>query len=837
MLIRSKLKDVTKGSCGAVAVGCRFGMASDNFTKKLESKERIKVERDMSTGLGKKRGKITSMTFTLDSGERITAANAKQLHDLTLNNIEVRSIMLDAYNPKFVTLYDKTMGAALKYLKASKSPKAVGETDEERQKKVNQAVSGVDNGNPKLITTTEDEDGNKRYSADGQEIPAEAVSDAEESGNRIEEAGKNGGTSGLLTKVANGAGIVGVAGSACMVYTTADYANGLAQTVKAAHAARFALAMVLTPGDMIKAGAADEGDTNYVGNNLSDIRPAGQVIDESGLNEETTDTNPPLIDEPEAELNAFSSPGYNIAAYGDAPDLSLRASQFMLAGGSMALLGGILSGVARAVNGGDPNPREVRKKCRVVNSPAVQLPSTAIGIMAGLGSFGITTALGIAGSVAIMMALPYLEAQIADMLAGDVFQDISGIDSGDAAFVGASVLFGTVAMYRGMKPLSAQEAQKTLAVNQQTVNSYNEVESYAARTDPFDITNRFSFLGSITDRLLPYAERSKASASVAMMNVASLIPQTFGSLLQPAQAASSYDPEYFEKCPNTALQPLGIGAGVFCNVHYGNTAEELLMDPVENANWMAANGDIEPDDETGKPKENDKSWNYAKFMKECARRTTGWGFADQNDENDGYNCVDPAKEEVNKHYRVFTMDLSLQESLDAEPTDNSDAIEDAYESGQTGEAGSNGWAFPTNPDNMVLGRYDSRDAGVEITGKTDLDAVGRSIFAAYKGTVVAAGPHQTLGNWIVIEHTVNNKKVSTVYGNVDDDGIIADVGDTVQAGDEIGVIGSATSGQRPKLWFEIWDGSPLTGGQKFDPTTILTDALKKKDEDAEAENA
>lgn len=118
--------------------------------------------------------------------------------------------------------------------------------------------------------------------------------------------------------------------------------------------------------------------------------------------------------------------------------------------------------------------------------------------------------------MAIAMALPYIESQGADIVAGNLFKDISGIDSGDAAYVGAAGLFGSMAMNRGMKPLSKKEGVKYLATNQKaSYNSYSATQKYLARATPFDINNQFSFMGSIASSIVPMVQRSKSSASMA----------------------------------------------------------------------------------------------------------------------------------------------------------------------------------------------------------------------------------------------------------------------------------------------------------------------------------
>ncbi|WP_163508614.1 peptidoglycan DD-metalloendopeptidase family protein [Fodinicola acaciae] len=95
--------------------------------------------------------------------------------------------------------------------------------------------------------------------------------------------------------------------------------------------------------------------------------------------------------------------------------------------------------------------------------------------------------------------------------------------------------------------------------------------------------------------------------------------------------------------------------------------------------------------------------------------------------------------------------------------------------------------------------------------------VGTPIYAAAPGTVVAAGPASGFGDWIVIDHNIAGKKISTVYGHMYADGVLVHVGDAVTAGQHIANVGSNGQATGPHLHFEVWVGGRLTGGTAVDP--------------------
>ncbi|WP_245819551.1 peptidoglycan DD-metalloendopeptidase family protein [Rhodococcoides yunnanense] len=100
--------------------------------------------------------------------------------------------------------------------------------------------------------------------------------------------------------------------------------------------------------------------------------------------------------------------------------------------------------------------------------------------------------------------------------------------------------------------------------------------------------------------------------------------------------------------------------------------------------------------------------------------------------------------------------------------------------------------------------------------------IGTPIYAATDGTVVKAGPADGFGNWIIIDSVVDGQSVSTVYGHMNDDGIDVSEGQTVAAGDPIGVVGNAGQSTGPHLHFEVWPGTRLaSGSDPVDPVGWL----------------
>ncbi len=820
ILLRSKLKDMTNGSCGEIKIKCRFSTMTDKQVEKfkaagIEIKTVPKEERRWFNG---NRGQILEINY-VDPDGVTSIKSAAELHNNLLNNVAFRSAMMKGYNPLFASLSDKVALNVMRSLKTSKSLVVSGDSDEERQKKIDAAVGGIENGTDKSVVIKRDENGKELYyDSDGNELTKAEYDAAKEQSARIEEYSKNGGTSGVLKNAVKGASIVGYMDSACTVYNSFRLVSGLSKVEKAAQAARFATAMVLTPADANKAGDINPADLEFVGNSLMAAHPEGIVIDPAKINDPGSAANPATIADPEAGMNAMDGPGYRMAAYGEAPDLSPRASQYMIGGGSVAMLDGVLGAIATIVNLGDPNPQGVSEKCGYIQNPVVRFTGLAIGIIAGVGTFGLVTALSIGGSTAIALALPFLESQAAGVLAGDVFKGINGVDAGDAAVVGTVALFGSIAKARGMKPMSAQEGMAYANASQATIGRYVESQQYLARATPFDTTNKYSFMGSIAHTLMPLAQRSKTTASAAMINMASIVPTAFSQLVKPASADRTLDENYYNKCNDAGYKTLGLGADVFCGIHYGISEKDLQLKPADIVDYMAANGEIDTESEYGDPKDNGRAWNYVKFLKECPNRTVGWGENQSENEGDGRACISPENEEQNRYYRLYTIDKSVDASMDGDTV-----VTSAGENPQDDGISNQGWTFPTANDATIKVGFqtptDPQHDGVDISSAA---IIGQPVYAARDGIVTDKGDDKKLGTYVVIEHTVDGKMLSTKYGNLQPGSVTVSIGDAVTGGQTIAKVGRSGENGTPHLHFEVWDGSPVgSRGKAIEPTPII----------------
>ena len=104
---------------------------------------------------------------------------------------------------------------------------------------------------------------------------------------------------------------------------------------------------------------------------------------------------------------------------------------------------------------------------------------------------------------------------------------------------------------------------------------------------------------------------------------------------------------------------------------------------------------------------------------------------------------------------------------------------------------------------------------------------GVPIFAAFDGTVSKSGEASGFGQWIVLSHNIDGKRVDTVYGHMFPQDLMVKAGQKVTAGQQIARAGYNGQVSPPgpggtHLHFEVWEGG--WGQRVIDPMPWLKDA-------------
>lgn len=815
-ILRAKLKTTTKGSCGAVKIACKFNTMHDNEVEKFRAAG-IEVDRDMSVG-GDKRGRVTRFSFIdSDTNQRIIIDTPEDFTRLSMSNPTLRGKLLKTHNATYISTTDSVARGVYRFFKISNKTQLKGNTDEERQKNLNEAMKNGDSAatnslRPQL--NSEGEPTGNYIDNDGNVFNEEQRAIVDTTAQDIDKVSKIG-TGNIVKATANGLSINAVANTGCAAWTTMKVLHGSSWGLQMAMGARAAKNEGLGIADSVKAGEATVEETTFIGNKLSATPLEDEVVDESTIDQAGSGSNPRM--KSIKNQNAWNAPGLDVPLNGGVPVLDSRSQKFVLGGaftGTFAKMNDIM---IKAIPGANNDPRRMNQICRIVRNPLVQGGALVAGLLIGAGSLGLSTVAGVTGSLLVGAAMPYMMAKMADISTGKIFENLSGLDYGDAMFVGTASLLSTMALRRGLKPLTANEAVAYTSGTKQTNEEYAQVERRLAKSTPFDVMNQYSFAGSLVRTVAPKVQQTKGSVGTAALSIASFIPTSLATLTKPAKADAVV--QRFEQCENQEYRRMNIGADIFCNVRYGLSDEELGLDPIENAKWMADTGNIDPQSEDGAAVDNGQPWNYKKFLDECANRTQNWG--DEGEEggpSDGWACLSKENEPLNRHFRVFTVDKSVSSALDGiEPEELPGTS--GFATGERGPVSSDGWAYPVSKDAvMSQGWHSPAHKGVDLAAP-----IGKPIFAARDGVVVQAGPAQGFGNWIVISHNVDGKRIDTVYGHMYNDGVLVKTGDTVRAGQMIGKVGNNGQSTGPHLHFEMWDGGRFNG-KDFNPEPIINKA-------------
>lgn len=833
-IINSKMNSVSPAVCGAIKICNKFSKMSDIQAKDFEKNNSgTKIERTSS-------GRIKTITFKGDQS-KFTLKNPTELAKALDSSPEFRAAWSGGYNPKYKSMSDGVFKEVLFRNKASKNEKITGKDDAERRKSLNRIAGGVEDTGAKVLTPVTDENGKTTHYVDenGNTISEQAAKSANDMEKRIEDSIKNGGTKGMLkNSIGKAVQIDFTADMSCTLFNGIRHVSALAKLVKQSQAIRYAMALVLTPADKIKAGDATEDLINFSANTLMDTSPNTEVWDESKLTDQAK-AGDKLPTKTENIGNAFDSKGFRLANGDTIGPLDSREARFSSAGaGGPAMMDNATSTIASVVTGGNRDPNVISKACKYIQSPFVRVGAFAAGIATGVATFGVSTVVLGVSSIGLQLAMPLIESQLGDMIAGDAFKDIKGDDSGNASYVGAAGAMGQAAQLRAMAPVTTTDGKGYLVANSDTQKYYDSIDKYISRGDPLNINNPNSFLGSITMAILPSLWQARTNTSIGIMQFASLLPKSINNIFNPS--AGALQNGYFGKCNDMMYQSLGIDAGPFCEVRYYMSDYELNLNPLQNAAWMVNTGNIDPESDWGEPIDNGADWNYTKFLSQCVTRSEGWGEVDIEDPQSGTgsNCMDPKYKEVNSHYRVYTMDKSVQKSMDEDNANAAILPSNGFGDDTKNQVSDSGWAYPTSLDVPVINKFGKADTltdrnGITLGVKNSNSSFGQPIFAAYPGTVLAAGPASILntstdfGNWIVIESDLNGEKISTVYGHMANGNIFVRPGDKVKAGQQIGRIGSnRTTNDNAYLAFQVWKGSPLSGGQAIEPEQYINQARK-----------
>lgn len=649
-LIYAKMNGATTGFCNStVSIRCKFSTMSDKQIEKLQ-KAGIEVEGTKTiTG----RTKPSTMKF---DGKTVTARNFMTTAG---RDVQFRSALKQAYNPKFAGFTGKAWDAAAAKFKISK--KAPDLNADEDKEKAHERIHEI------AKEGTEDSGSRTRVTGDAPNCEEGCSGISKEQAGRInanalaiEMAARDGSAASDVRSKLSGINSGAVSSFfkasapldyACQGYGALTALSYAGKTIRAAQMVRYGV-IFMSVADRIKAGESPEPE---------DVELLGTIITSTVA----SSAGATLV------ASGTDSFGYKYAAYGDssASDNSMSIANRFIAGGGFV---GKMSAVTNAVLtplGGRAGAKET---CGFLANPLVQGASLVLGVASLFvpGANVAKIAASAAAGAAIGVAISVLPGMLADTVAGTVTKDIVGEESVNAIASGAGTLMSdTLAANNGNGPMTKSDALAYNSLQHKTESQY--VADELQNTSPFDATNPHTFLGSIAAALIPLR-----SSSNPLTTVGSLFTTSLGSMIPSTQAATQAEyAKTLDLCSDLDVQDAKYAADPFCNVIRGIPPKYLDRDPLEVASALTASGDIT---ETG-----DATGEFATFIGLCITNEAPLGYSNVEDGFDPDEAKDCIVDDDNANYYLYYMDRLIDTGFDDYNTN--EGLEVATETGSVPE--------------------------------------------------------------------------------------------------------------------------------------------------------
>ncbi len=816
--IGSKLtSNYSSGLCSSsLSIKCKFKTASDKTIQKLADNG-VKVNVDGTSAFN---GRNIVTSFEID-GKTITSP--QEMNSLLNADASARSKMDLSFKTRLMNFADAKFNALLGKFGINKNP----------FKDMSQAAGDKINGFADSVTSKMN-DQFDRFK--GTKMGA-AVSNVADS--KIAKRAKKA-LSGVNTPIEVYCGVNAFAGA---------ISTGVKMT-RAVATITFAVSFFSLVHKMM-AGDGTQEEMQYVGEALSEKTSLTMAVDESGntpsvqysyeeKNSEGNiigiddDSNADSVSETSSdfteqivegtEKTAMESQIYSWYAHNDySSGLDSSASKFVVGMGAAALISKFTGsfGVLERMSGlGD----KIKGACRVVNSTAYDVWDTFRGIgqnLTGVGllvNIGFTVGIGLAVSGTMKLGMNILKDQV-------IPDNIAGQDLGNALSVGAGEMMSQNAQSGGGSLLTKdgaiayhQETQRVLAM---------QAEEDRLNLSPFDPTSRNTFLGSIVFAAMPLAYSNGIFSTLGTLG--SITSRSFASILPGASAVD--DAKFrsgLETCVDDFYEEHGIAAGPDCVIMRGVDVGTLNADPDEIFDYLIDKGEIK----ANLSGENDtledaiiSNSNLDKFKKYCSERESPIG-SDVSDGgffglgapaagwNDGSFCLhnpNGSNEQKNANYYSAFMNLvATDEALDADPDASSQSSSTGNDtqglSGDTTVTGN--WIMPLKGNIQVTSemgpRWGSFHNGIDLVSD-NLD-----LFAVDGGEVVMSQYDASYGNVVFIKH--GDKYAG--YAHMRDKPLVK-VGDKVEKGQKIGIMGTTGNSTGVHLHFNVSTSPPHSPKENF----------------------
>ena len=820
---KNAFAETSDGKCG---IRCKTTTMSDTMVRNLEARG-FTVEKDTKSILGVQRHTIQSITFpdgkVVNNGKAFKAA----LKDPTR-----AASFAKVFNSRTAYFLNSKFGTIIKHkLGINKAYKLAGDSKEKFNESFRRAI-----GLPPKVAI----DPNKPPASDEEKLNADPRNANVVKSAAIFAAGKG----------------LGVIGGACTAY---DGARAISASVKLAKMMRFASFAMVFMNAAHKLKAGDGGGIDH-----RVMTGLGDTLTYTDPNKTKPDGSPNEL----YGLSATDSYGVKAAMYGDTgtPPAYAKANSLESSG-----VLGVLATLAFFASGSPEVRATAHTMCKTTENPLALVaqcaaPAFATGPFAplsGLICLVANVAIGVVITETLKVIGPIVLAEIIKANVNPLDENTKGVLAGDALYPGAAVTLGGHAASYGLTPGSKDEISSYVAMGEEIRKQDEAIARIEAKETPFDVYNKYSFLGSLAAslNLSAYANSSLTGtastlASTIPLSLASLTSTTkagtymplsntkaaqYGNTDCPDVKASTGDPNA-ACCP--ALDKIGSAGDYYCIESLTTSSVELNAEVLGNKEWMVTEGYV--DDATGAAvKGTERGRQFQLYIDNCVNRVDPWGETtkpiSEGESGDyewfiGAKCRE--KSDMLYNFRTYGADEPIIAITGGEdsallPASNTTPQSSGTGTGEnSGNVNPDGWAFPTVAGAPLSRGYFTGHLALDIGG--DPNNKDLPIYAMRDGIVTSVGnipmpPYEagcvgdegpgSIQQTVVIEHVVDGQKYISTYHHVQRNKFPFAVGDTVKAGDRIATMGNTGCSFGQHLHVELWIGR--VWGQSVDLGPIL----------------
>lgn len=430
---------------------------------------------------------------------------------------------------------------------------------------------------------------------------------------------------------------------ACAVMKTYSAINAMIAAIHVANIMNY-LTGFLEAIQRTQIGDAGKNELSYYMTGLSTKGDTYNVDKTKKLRENTSSLESPA-------WNQFFSDGNVVLANDDKVaekyNREYVATQSLLQSDSIVAQ---LAGEADIVTGGFANSIAAYKGCLTTQGLAAGAELAVDVVLALIPGAGVVkqgfrsildklwkdAVLGIAVGAIIGALLSAVIPHVVNALALNLIEDMAGEDAAYAINSGFNIYSGGQFQLSSGLPATKEKLMAQYRAQQEVIAS--EAEFARSEHSPFDVTNKYTFLGSIVNSMIPIANTYSSPLSTVSKTM-STVGGAFSSLLPTAKADGEvkFETSLREDCPN--LSQIGVVGDVFCNVYIATDMDTMSEDPPtvfdkvaldtpgvgekENFNWDT----VEEND--GNPEINENS-KLGKWIIACAARESQFGTVDSD---------------------------------------------------------------------------------------------------------------------------------------------------------------------------------------------------------------